>query len=1382
MNNRNLAIKISKHPLLRKLSEDKKIPKSILARLIVEEMMSEMAPPITNPSLKSATRAVQQSLKNLESNPQSVFQKYFDTNQNKPVYPYGAFDQLSSNDQRKYQGKIHDTILRSYQAWKGDELNSDELEALENHLNSFLVDPEPEQAEPESSQEYKRITDVDHDDERIQPFLEYVNRYSLGLEGYKLIDFTVLLMNLYYKAKQLKLSESEFRSIKKALEQNTQLANQKRFEELVEFKQVIQFLEKYSTVEEQAWRNFIKTFQEENFPATFPSSEDVPPSPEEPTQDTTTPDEPEDTEKDKEGTEPETPESADSKDTERDEEEIEGEEKKTPEDSETEEEEATIAPETEEGGEEEEKTDPLPEEIEEKKKQAYIDASTKFQNDFYDQEYRIDQANLIGAVINAISDIYDNPNKVRAFGRVPSEEQNLQENDETIQASEDEIRNLRIDFRSLLSRINTAKSELDKFEKAKTTGSVVTDNYKKQFLLILRRIQASIKTIHNSLQVIIGDKFSINEQVTKEDIIQQWKEVQDKYDKAVQSSASLRELMAGTESSEKPELIIQDTYSSLLDLATHFPSVNPFGSSEVKTKEDMNKYKEAFENAVGKVKTDLQNVLSLMKIGRSGKATLQSALNGLEDFSGSVQSIFGVPSQFVEIKVDNQTPAAEGKPTEVEVEGDLDSETKPKEVSEFDKAIDKLTSGQIAEFINQQNYKLGPLMLNYLVDKGDVTKAAETLSLIKDPGLKARIIIDSGKGKTTIHKDYYDDFKKGFIEFAKEQPEMNVLDPNDFGKMLSQFEKESPKQYKELMNVIEDEENQLYKDLAQRQKDSEIAAEDLEKEIQKVMATIDTKQEWEQLLKRQAIEDQNIIKTAGIIRDLFVEVFKSLSGEEDELEESVINKFMGRLSPDSDVIKRTFITRSTNYISNLDVGAEKEEIKNTLTSKFEKLSEEDQKLIIDNYRKVLKPMSLKDMLTSVYQNEGFGELFNTGLSGNQIKGIIKQSYKDSKQKNWNDSTAADLDDDNDGILDSDEGTGDTDGDGIPNNQDLDADGDGQESYEEEDSENNRERQDSEPPPEDEEMSEENPFELADWYEDSENNWEPQDSETPPEDSDEATNELQQEYKKQTGIDFEKGEIEELEALINFSPQINESLEDDFKSIIGSDNYSKHQRKFDNYIQNLNYNRKQTLIQAFKKAKDSEKFKRFFKQRFMKNTANTPDPIKDLPPTKALGAVVFCPSCSAKFSFSLPKKYQNRHSKTLPFKCGNCDDNFKVKVEDLYTIGGTELVTSKIRHMNINGLQLWSSWKQFIQYVKHFGEPLEDSDPVSAFGGEWKTAVEHPELEQFFSPEEIDSPPQKDKKETAEDFYPGGFVPDSVKEQIIANKLKPLIRELLNKGK
>ena len=45
MNKKNLALLISKHPLLRKLTEDKTIPNSVVARLIVEELMEQQIDP-----------------------------------------------------------------------------------------------------------------------------------------------------------------------------------------------------------------------------------------------------------------------------------------------------------------------------------------------------------------------------------------------------------------------------------------------------------------------------------------------------------------------------------------------------------------------------------------------------------------------------------------------------------------------------------------------------------------------------------------------------------------------------------------------------------------------------------------------------------------------------------------------------------------------------------------------------------------------------------------------------------------------------------------------------------------------------------------------------------------------------------------------------------------------------------------------------------------------------------------------------------------------------------------------------------------------------------------------------------------------------------------
>ena len=53
---------------------------------------------------------------------------------------------------------------------------------------------------------------------------------------------------------------------------------------------------------------------------------------------------------------------------------------------------------------------------------------------------------------------------------------------------------------------------------------------------------------------------------------------------------------------------------------------------------------------------------------------------------------------------------------------------------------------------------------------------------------------------------------------------------------------------------------------------------------------------------------------------------------------------------------------------------------------------------------------------------------------------VKACASDNDEDGIDDNT--DLDDDNDGILDTEEGTGDADGDGVPNYQDLDSDGDG----------------------------------------------------------------------------------------------------------------------------------------------------------------------------------------------------------------------------------------------------------------------------------------------------------------------------------------------------
>ena len=132
------------------------------------------------------------------------------------------------------------------------------------------------------------------------------------------------------------------------------------------------------------------------------------------------------------------------------------------------------------------------------------------------------------------------------------------------------------------------------------------------------------------------------------------------------------------------------------------------------------------------------------------------------------------------------------------------------------------------------------------------------------------------------------------------------------------------------------------------------------------------------------------------------------------------------------------------------------------------------------------------------------------------------------------------------------------------------------------------------------------------------------------------------------------------------------------------------------------------------------------------------------------AKVRCPHCSVEFGFALPQKYVERPNKNLKFICEYCTERFSVLVSELFSEDGTELASLKIRHQSINGLQLYSSWEDALQ--SHFDTPIEDSDPISAFGKEWKPASMFEELSAIFPHIDIEpaAEEQIDKEEEVEE--------------------------------
>jgi hypothetical protein len=353
---------------------------------------------------------------------------------------------------------------------------------------------------------------------------------------------------------------------------------------------------------------------------------------------------------------------------------------------------------------------------------AFVSAANELLNDFYNQKYRKNQAIIVGNVINSMKAFVEDADLALAFGKPPADKPEEQEatseeppkeqeatseepapleeqEGEEVKADKDEMRNIRIGLRSFLSRVNKTNKYLAEFEKVAADGSVLSDAYKKKFMDNLKEIQTAIYRLALVLNKMLDSKEELNEKKESE-TINKWKEVQKLYDLSIKSVSSVKELLdTETPPDELDSTLTNDAYTALIDLAGHFPSVAPFGAGKMK-RSDFGEYKTKFANAIGQVKSDLQNVFNLIKTGEAGEESLQNARGGLRDFGDAIASIFGVPSKFKDAKVkpgDDKAPAVQEDP-EAEKEPEEEEEKYSDEISEEDKEILSLALKQDEKF------------------------------------------------------------------------------------------------------------------------------------------------------------------------------------------------------------------------------------------------------------------------------------------------------------------------------------------------------------------------------------------------------------------------------------------------------------------------------------------------------------------------------------------------------------------------------------------------------------------------------------------------------------------------------------------------------------
>ena len=582
--NKKLALKISKHPLIKKLMEDRTISKNVIANLIVEEIIQEeyttnlanlktQIEKINNDEINNLfNQYIEISKRNEIPNKEGIISNLlFMANKNKTKSLIDKLKYIIGQFSEKQEEPAEEKIKTAIDSAKSTE----ELEKINKQVQDSNV-----------SDETKEKTEKAAEEKEKQFLGQQENPYS-KLEGYKELNLKpeeqTVFISFLDKLKEKNIIKENSTKLAKMIGTGRGLNdiiksfegdNRKILYSLLNREEVLAFIQK----------NIIQINKE--------------------------------------------PESDDSKDT------------------------PTAGSQ-------------LP--IDEENVGPFIKASDNFLKEFYRQKYKKTQAEFIKNVIDSLSGMVEDENLAQAVQRVPDKKEETEqekpelvsEQEEQKQASKDEMKNLRIGMNSLLKRINWSQKSLEAYEKTAGSGSVLADADKKKFIKVLQDIQKSIRRICLVLQQILRDTQTINEE--ESDTVKQWREIQKKYDLASEAVSNLAELLKPGGVKEIPKMLTNDAFSALIDLSIHFPSVAPFGAGK-DSRRNFKEYQVKFKNAVQKVKDDLQNVFSIMKTGQAGEESLILALDGLKEFSAHIQSIFGIPSEFEELKIEPNEEAAEGEP------------------------------------------------------------------------------------------------------------------------------------------------------------------------------------------------------------------------------------------------------------------------------------------------------------------------------------------------------------------------------------------------------------------------------------------------------------------------------------------------------------------------------------------------------------------------------------------------------------------------------------------------------------------------------------------------------------------------------------------------
>lgn len=635
--NKKLALKISKHPLIKKLMEDRTIPKSIIARLIVEEITEQQKGGPLNgeesDQIRDKMEAIAKTQKPQEANEfkqalirliktrkltdeQKQWLSGYVSELNKIIKPskQPSLPKTKPDLFKKLDGIINnskdETLKEKYQeflkALKSGDPSKINFESIVSKLNSRLSIGTPSERrksikilsqaiEDMTNQQDQEASQDSGDDEK---YTKFVNTYKDEMETFDGTEKRALFLFTVELKKNLpkNINEDAFTTLTQG------------FVNLVPQEQDALLKQSIEALDDETKKTLVGIVKDvDKKLAALKIIRDAlkleTPQPQ---------------------TEPEV------------EKEPSGDQETTP----------------DEAGENEdpEKFDVASEDL-----QSLISVSEEFIEQFYEKALLRDQGMLVRNVLDQLVKITEKEELEKAAQRRPQpkpeegEEQTVAEQQQNPSA----LRNIQVDLKSFIKLAKRSKEVLQRFDEASEKGKVIGSSLKKKFMEMLAQLQENIRDLVQDISKLN----LVQEAKDTSEIEKKWDAIEKGYNDASRALSNI--IAAGTEEKEAFDMEnnVKDAYSALMSISHFFPSVNPFGK---KTSQDMKKYSEQYEAAIKDVKSVIRDVLELSQ-GQGGRSTASNAIKALKEFSGQIQSIFDVKSKFDDVVVQPNEPAAEGE-------------------------------------------------------------------------------------------------------------------------------------------------------------------------------------------------------------------------------------------------------------------------------------------------------------------------------------------------------------------------------------------------------------------------------------------------------------------------------------------------------------------------------------------------------------------------------------------------------------------------------------------------------------------------------------------------------------------------------------------------